>query len=325
MVVRDVKLGWVGLLALSLVACGDSEASRDTSGDDTPDVSGETQDTPDAEADGDPADAPDMGDVPDDAGPDASPDSGDDTTADAEDVAPDSTEDALEDAADDTTDDTTDVAGDDATADVAEDVAPDTTEPTTCAQLGASTCLVNSNCAVGETCQPPEPGSGVGCCLPGAPGEGQVGVPCAQDADCAFGKCLSRDDGAKFCSGDCGSDLDCPGFMLCSDLFGWCYPKDSDWQPSTCAEASLDQCFYNDNCDDADRCEDIGAAPTELLCCTPGPRGTAPTGAPCAAHTDCAFGRCLGGQCSDLCAPGADPCPAAGMACNDLKGLCEPL
>ncbi|MDF1563871.1 MAG: hypothetical protein P1V51_12555 [Deltaproteobacteria bacterium] len=195
-----------------------------------------------------------------------------------------------------------------------------------CADPDAAFCLSNLDCGAGEICATDSTVPDDRCCAPGTPGSGQVNEPCTEHGECAFGLCIPRDDGQAFCSGECLVDLDCPSRMFCSDVFHWCVPMDTTVPIQSCDEVSLAVCFYNDNCSASTRCEDVRGDPAdELLCCTVGARGTLGVGEVCASHVDCAFGRCLGGLCSELCDLDNDPCPPATMICNTIRGLCEPL
>ncbi len=192
-----------------------------------------------------------------------------------------------------------------------------------CAEINATSCLANPNCPSQLRCESMSDFREVRCCVPGARGTAEAGATCIDDEDCAFGRCITRDDGASFCSGPCGGDIDCPAYMFCSDLFAWCVPKDADWQPQFCYEISSTQCYYNDNCSDDQRCEDVSTSGEPLLCCRPGPRGTKTVGESCASGNECAFGRCLDGLCSAECDYGDDPCPRPLMTCNFMSGYCE--
>lgn len=197
--------------------------------------------------------------------------------------------------------------------------------PVSCADPDAVACLSNPDCPAGEICAVDAADPDARCCVPGTPGAGEVGDPCAGPEDCAFGRCIARDDGQAFCSGECAGDLDCPVRFSCSDVFHWCVPWDTTVPVQSCSELSLDQCFYNDNCAADARCEDVGGPEGEVLCCTTGPRGTKAVGEACTDHVECAFGRCLGGLCSEACDFDVDPCPPETMVCNTIRGLCEPL
>lgn len=193
-----------------------------------------------------------------------------------------------------------------------------------CTQLPADSCLSNLDCAAAKLCKSFSTTQELRCCVTGARGTGAAGDTCAADGDCAFGRCLERNDGARFCAGECTTDLECPGTMKCSAIFHWCYPRDAGAPPESCAQVSLPQCAYNDNCQDAERCENVGTSANEVLCCKTGARGTKATGAACASHVECAFGRCVDGLCSALCGDVGDPpCPST-MECNLIRYLCEP-
>ena len=88
------------------------------------------------------------------------------------------------------------------------------------------------------------------------------------------------------------------------------------WQPETACDNLVDDDDFLD-CDDPTGCQGS-------LACTP---GAGAVGVPCAASTECSANHgdpvCLplnkgfpGGYCSELCAPGADDCPA-GSECFD--------
>lgn len=193
---------------------------------------------------------------------------------------------------------------------------------TTCDQAD---CLSNLDCAASDWCKSFSDTEERRCCVPGARGTKPEAASCTADSECGFGRCIARDDGAKFCSGYCESDLECTeATMKCSLVFKWCYPRDAGAPPESCSQISLDQCFYNDNCAANERCENKGTTANEVLCCAVGARGTEPVGSTCASELECTFGRCLGGMCSEACDIGVDPCTAAGMVCNEIRGMCEP-
>ena len=194
-----------------------------------------------------------------------------------------------------------------------------------CSDLPAPSCLSNETCATGEVCQSFSTAVELRCCVTGARGGKTEGSTCTADGECAFGRCMERNDGAKFCSGACAdTDLDCSSWMKCSTLFHWCYPRDAGAPPDSCAQVSLDQCFYNDNCLGTERCENLGTTALEVLCCTVGARGARAVGTACTSELDCSFGRCLSGLCSEACDIGVDPYPPATMVCNEIRGMCEP-
>jgi hypothetical protein len=196
---------------------------------------------------------------------------------------------------------------------------------TACSDIPADSCFSNETCAAIELCKSFDDTGVLRCCVAGARGSKTEGSTCTADSECAFGRCEVRDDGAKFCSGYCESDLECSNWMKCSGFFKWCYPRDANAPPASCAQISLDQCFYNDNCLANERCENKGTVAAEVLCCAVGARGTGAVGTACATELECTFGRCLGGLCSAACDIGADPCPPATMVCNEIRGMCEPL
>ena len=150
---------------------------------------------------------------------------------------------------------------------------------------------------------------------------------CTRHEDCAFGYCTERDDGAKFCSGECEIDADCPIATMFCGMLGWCAPRDAGSQPEDCYQLSLDQCYSNDGCYTDERCEDMDTTVEgEVLCCTVGERGTEPTGSDCESELECAYGRCIGGMCTGDCDPFEEPtgCPET-MECDVYRYLCVPL
>jgi hypothetical protein len=199
-------------------------------------------------------------------------------------------------------------------------------EISACSDLAAEACLSNRDCTShSDVCRSFSDSLELRCCVAGSRGTGPAGAPCAADEECAFGRCLARDDGARFCSGDCTADPDdCPSSMTCSALFKWCVPLDAGVPPADCDQVSLSQCFFNDNCQANERCENLGTLQDEVLCCTVGARGQKAVGSACSSELECDFGRCLRGLCSAECDEGVDPCPPATMECNLLRGLCEP-
>ncbi|MDX9721173.1 MAG: hypothetical protein RBU37_10535 [Myxococcota bacterium] len=199
----------------------------------------------------------------------------------------------------------------------------DTTPVTSCDELDAQPCLTNLDCSADSRCQSFSDTLELRCCVEGARGTAELGQSCESELDCDFGRCLERDDGARFCSGACAGDLDCPSSMFCSDFFSWCVPKDAGAPPESCSELGLDQCFYNENCEEQDRCEDVIDGELELLCCKPGVRGSGAVGDACSSGNDCSFGRCFDGLCSEYCDFDDELCPQPLMECNYITGYCE--
>ena len=209
----------------------------------------------------------------------------------------------------------------DVTLDVSDttDSGRDMTMVASCEEISAQGCLANRDCGATEVCTVFDAEIGVRCCEEGTAGVGLVGDACEGAAECAFGRCEARDDGAKFCSGACAIDEECPLGFYCSDLFGWCAPRDVDVAPASCGEVGLSQCFNNDNCFLSERCEDLGDV-DEVLCCTVGARGVGAAGDACVSGLECAYGRCLDGACTAAC-DFETPCPNS-LICDDLRGLC---
>ncbi|MGI5865282.1 MAG: hypothetical protein ACOX6T_24955 [Myxococcales bacterium] len=203
--------------------------------------------------------------------------------------------------------------------------APDAGPIDSCDDIGADNCLSNLDCAANEVCGELGEDMAFGCCVLGTRGQGEAGEACTSGADCAIGLCLERDDGAMFCSGECEGSLDCPVTMYCGNFFGWCVPRDTDEPIEGCWQLYLDQCFENDNCPPAGRCENLGTEENEVFCCTRGDRGTKGVGEACASGLECEYGRCLGGLCSAACDFNNDPCPEETMYCSTITMRCEPL
>lgn len=291
--------GLIGVLLVVLVAgCaddGNKKTPTDTANSEVLDV------------------ASDLGDVQPEVVEDTLEETGLDTSQDAVDVHEDLAADVVEDTSSDVT--TADTANTDTSSDVI----------TSCADLSADSCLSNLDCNNADRCESFSQTNEFRCCVPGQRGSGEAGASCVSENDCAFGRCMERDDGARFCSGSCTSDLECPLTQFCSDLFSWCVPKDAGAPPTQCSDIAASQCFLNDNCQADERCEDVGGVGNEVLCCTVGARGTGLVGESCTSELDCSFGRCFGGLCSEACDFGVDPCPPATMLCNTLSGYCEPI
>ncbi len=201
---------------------------------------------------------------------------------------------------------------------------PDVGPIKSCSDIPAQGCLSNEGCPASDVCRSFSTTLELRCCISGARGTGEAGATCANDGDCAFGRCLERNDHQWFCSGACSSDLECPGIMFCSSVMHWCVPRDAGAPPKDCNQVGKTQCAYNDNCSASERCENLGTAAVEVLCCTTGARGTKKVGQACTSELDCEFGRCLGSLCSAECDYDVDPCPPATMVCNEIRGLCEP-
>ncbi|MBI5545897.1 MAG: hypothetical protein HY901_18565 [Deltaproteobacteria bacterium] len=197
---------------------------------------------------------------------------------------------------------------------------------TTCSEIPAARCMINEDCAASEVCKSFSETLELHCCVAGSRGTRGVGELCDSDLQCAYGRCIVRNDGQGFCSGACEIDLECPNStMKCSPFFHWCYPRDAGAPPTSCSQVSLDPCFFNDNCETDQRCENVATPEAEVLCCTVGARGNLGVGEPCASELECSYGRCLGGLCSEACDFDDDPCPPETMLCNDIRGMCQPL
>ena len=91
---------------------------------------------------------------------------------------------------------------------------------------------------------------------------------------------------------------------------------------NNCSEASLTECVTNYDCQDSERCQDVGSAGLEVPCCVTAARGTTVPGQPCTSSIDCTAGICLsrnGGPelCSEVCADVSD-CPAEAPVCSTI-------
>ena len=93
-----------------------------------------------------------------------------------------------------------------------------------------------------------------------------------------------------------------------------------------CSEQGYTDCFINDDCVAAERCENMSANDVEIPCCVVGPRGTGQTGEPCDSENDCETSLCISLNegpllCSAPCA-GPEECPESATDCK--FGLCVP-
>ena len=98
---------------------------------------------------------------------------------------------------------------------------------------------------------------------------------------------------------------------------------EADTLPSVddnCAEASLEECFSNHDCEGDERCQDISTSAFEIPCCVTAPRGSAAAGETCVDAEDCASGLCVSRNdgpylCTDTCTDVGD-CPANMQECD---------
>jgi hypothetical protein len=82
-----------------------------------------------------------------------------------------------------------------------------------CADLDA-TCFSNADCTDPTThCTVPtnaDPTLPITCCLSGARGTAEAGVPCTALDDCQTAICAYTPSGTFYCSGPCSADSQCP-------------------------------------------------------------------------------------------------------------------
>ncbi len=87
----------------------------------------------------------------------------------------------------------------------------------------------------------------------------------------------------------------------------------------SCGDIGAADCFGNNECASADRCENVGDEANPVPCCVPGVRGTGTAGDACVSENDCDSGVCVAGNgaslCSKTCAT-ADDCPATMKDCT---------
>ncbi len=91
----------------------------------------------------------------------------------------------------------------------------------------------------------------------------------------------------------------------------------------TCAEIESTDCFFNTDCEEGNRCQDVGGEDI-VACCVPGERGTGALGDACEDENGCASGICLEGFCSDDCMDD-ESCPDSLPCCVAGVGLCLPV
>lgn len=94
-----------------------------------------------------------------------------------------------------------------------------------------------------------------------------------------------------------------------------------------CSEAGYTDCFINDDCPAAERCQNMSANEVEIPCCVPGVRGTGAAGVPCTNENECASSLCISYNdgpflCSAPCDGSEGACPEAAPEC--VFGLCVP-
>ncbi len=90
----------------------------------------------------------------------------------------------------------------------------------------------------------------------------------------------------------------------------------------TCSEFSAEECFSNYDCEESERCQDVGPDGYEVPCCVTGERGTLSAGESCEGSGGellCASGICVSRNedtslCSDRCNT-EDDCPEGMKNC----------
>ncbi len=172
--------------------------------------------------------------------------------------------------------------------------------PTDCHITG---CTAPLTCRANGTCGPSTSG---GLC-----------APCANDADCAAGACLSYPDGARFCGTRCGSDTECGPGARCvpfPDVGTQCVRTEGD-TPRCSADAG---CASDAACTSGQRCDVTSGS------CLTGMGGG--LGAACTGPGECAAGLCVDGACASFCdwlVPGS--C-APGFFCDAQRtGTCTAM
>ena len=156
--------------------------------------------------------------------------------------------------------------------------------------------------------------------------------PCAIDADCASGACLTTSGGARYCTRPCAVTSQCGDGYLCTlapaGVTSRCVPDDTGLSCTAtapnCARYCLSnaalsaahctrECDTGASCPAGFACEDAGAG---LRVCVNVER-------PCTTNNDCTSGLCLDGGggylvCSSPCRSAAD-CPRR-MTLDDGRG-----
>lgn len=88
---------------------------------------------------------------------------------------------------------------------------------------------------------------------------------------------------------------------------------------SSCDELNSVDCFANNECDVASRCENVGTDSLPVACCVAGARGAGQAGESCVDENDCESGICIAGSgpymCSTTCNT-VDDCPADMKNCT---------
>lgn len=194
-------------------------------------------------------------------------------------------------------------------------------------------CLTHANCPAGTLCD-----EDLQTCVPGClnddgcedgqrcdPGDHQCTWGCVEDDDCAAGQGCHL--GEHLCRRRCGADGDCPEGLTCNERATICVrdgdhclhadadpcPDDTTCNPflGGCVPEPGDACTGPSDCPAESTCLPLAPAPGEHdppLACLPSAGEGAPATA-CAAHADCASGRCLNdGTCFAPCADAA-ACP----------------
>jgi hypothetical protein len=129
-----------------------------------------------------------------------------------------------------------DTRGDDTAPDSAGETSPDTADTAdtadaparvdaACSEQGYDDCFHNGDCEAAERCEDMSASDlQIPCCVPGARGTGEAGVPCADENDCASALCISTNDGPFLCSKVCQGDGDCPPAAARCSAIGACVP-----------------------------------------------------------------------------------------------------
>lgn len=92
---------------------------------------------------------------------------------------------------------------------------------------------------------------------------------------------------------------------------------------SQCADLDTNDCFWNEDCAEGLRCQDVSGG-EDVACCIVGTRGTTPAGEACEEATgevECASGVCASGMAGTYC---SQPCEVD-EDCPENMAYCYPL
>lgn len=106
-------------------------------------------------------------------------------------------------------------------------------DASSCAEINATECFANIDCASDERCQSLDGEGAVVCCIKGQRGTKQAGEECSGELECESALCIGVSGNTQYCSKDCQTADDCPeGMKDCRYIAysgsssNWCFPAE---------------------------------------------------------------------------------------------------